>query len=488
MIDLLRKRLEKNHLLLFILIFAILAVFILNNQIIGDPFSYYAWVRSALFDHDFNFLNEYTKFNPGSWTALAWPENLAYTQTGMLNNPFSIGPGLLWLPAVLIAYFLTFITNFFFALFGLEAIINDGYSFYYQFLVCFWNYLLGLAGIYFTYLVVTKFFGKRLSLYATLAIVFGTAVFNYLYNEPTSSHNTSLFIIGLLYFLLFNQKEKSIKQWFLIGLVSGFVFLVRWQQIIFLLPVAWELFQNLRNKAFTNIISFCLIFFPTISLQFLAWWAISGSFIFLPQGTGFVSLTGFLAGSPPAFIRVLFSANHGLFYWTPVVAIAVIGLIFCLKKYSIARWGLLIFILSLVINSNLSDLFGGYSFSGRRFIENSFFLTFGLAGLIKYFKENFVFLLGLVFLILWNFALTTLYIAQVIPGWGYLVFPNWLIDQFSAWKHIFKFVGHSSVGRSIYYFLDGKGYEYLAFAVISLSLLVFGFLLFYKILKRIPGK
>ena len=458
----------------------------MKSRIIGDPFSYYAWVRSALFDHNFNFLNEYTTFNTDkNWTAIAWPKELSYTKIGLLNNPFSIGPAILWTPFVLAAYALTFFTNIFFALFKLPVLPNDGYSFYYHFLVSFGNYFLGIVGLFLIYLILTLYFSKDISLLATIGITFGSAVFNYLYNEPTSSHVTSIFVISLFFFLFLNLKKNRWLNWLLLGVAGGLIFLVRWQQIIFLLPAAWQLIKKHRPQ---HIFGFTLGFIPVAALQFLAWYAISGSFFYVPQGSGFISLTGFLQGSPPNLIGILISANHGLFYWTPITAFALFGLlILSFRKVTLARWGLLLLLLSLLINSSLSDLHGGYSFSARRFIEDSLFFAIGLAGFLEWFRTNLSRLIFILAFSLWNLLLVLQYAAYKIPGWGYLVFPDWVKNQFVAWLYLPAFIGHSALGSNLYHFIKGEGASFLLFDFAIIFSYLVGSVLFYKIGVRFLG-
>ncbi|OGY26205.1 MAG: hypothetical protein A2Z24_01410 [Candidatus Woykebacteria bacterium RBG_16_44_10] len=474
------KTTTRSHLLLFTLIFFFSALFFLKSRILGDPFSYYAWVRSAFFDHNFNFYNEYTTFNiDKNWTAIAWPKELAYTKIGLLNNPFSIGPAIFWTPFVILAFILTSLINILFTILRLPILPNGGYSFYYHFLVSFGNYFLGAIGIFLIYLILTRYFSKSISLLSTFGIAFGSSVFNYLYNEPTSSHVTSIFIISLFYFLFLNLKKNRLRHWLLLGVIGGLIFLVRWQQIIFILPAGWQLARDCQLK---NILAFSLGFIPICSLQFLAWYAISGSFFYIPQGSEFVSLTGFLQGTPPNFIKILFSANHGLFYWTPVVMFALLGLIILsLQKVTLARWGLLILILSLIINSNLSDIHGGFSFSARRFTEDSLFLAIGLAGFLEWFKTNLFRMSFILVFSIWNVLLVLQYAAYKIPGWGYLVFPDWVKNQFTAWTHLPYFIGHSALGSNMYYFLKGKGVSFLIFDFIIVLSYLLGLVLFYKL-------
>src|SRR5439155_26391092 len=55
--------------------------------------------------------------------------------------------------------------------------------------------------------------------------------------------------------------------------------------------------------------------------QLLAWKAVYGGFLALPQGPGF------MVWDAPAWSQVLFSARNGLFAWAPLCAIAAGGLV-----------------------------------------------------------------------------------------------------------------------------------------------------------------
>ena len=98
----------------------------------GDGIQYYAYVRSMVFDADFNFVNDYQLLygseDGGVWTTTR-------TSTGHAINLMSIGPALLWLPAFLMAYAATWAIN----LFGAQVPL-DGIALPFQLSV-------GLAGI-----------------------------------------------------------------------------------------------------------------------------------------------------------------------------------------------------------------------------------------------------------------------------------------------------------------------------------------------------
>jgi hypothetical protein len=71
--------------------------------VVGDAVHYYVYVRSAVFDRDLHFLNEYKRLYrlervpPGiDWLAIP-------TATGHVRNMMSIGPAIAWTPGFLLA-------------------------------------------------------------------------------------------------------------------------------------------------------------------------------------------------------------------------------------------------------------------------------------------------------------------------------------------------------------------------------------------------
>src|SRR5579872_2637471 len=85
-------------------LFFLLTLPLVNPWVRGDGVGYYSYVRSVLIDHDLNFENDYLAGNESfvkSRTDAAGhllPE--MYTKTGRVENHFSVGPAILWAPAL----------------------------------------------------------------------------------------------------------------------------------------------------------------------------------------------------------------------------------------------------------------------------------------------------------------------------------------------------------------------------------------------------
>ncbi|KAB2854351.1 MAG: hypothetical protein F9K46_17070, partial [Anaerolineae bacterium] len=55
-------------------------------QITGDGLSYYAYLRSLVFDRDLDFTNEFTDYNPAHH---ATPDPNLKTEVGKVGNPYA---------------------------------------------------------------------------------------------------------------------------------------------------------------------------------------------------------------------------------------------------------------------------------------------------------------------------------------------------------------------------------------------------------------
>ncbi len=78
----------------------------MNPWVRGDGVGYYAYLRSPLIDHDLRFENDYLAGNEsfvhvpcGCRRAALFPRNLH--EDGYVENHFTVGPAILWAPAVI---------------------------------------------------------------------------------------------------------------------------------------------------------------------------------------------------------------------------------------------------------------------------------------------------------------------------------------------------------------------------------------------------
>ncbi len=158
---------------------------------------------------------------------------------------------------------------------------------------------------------------------------------------------------------------------------------MRWQDAILLAPVALDLLVRLRARqfSFARVVGLGAIALGAAALAFIpqmvVWMVLYGQPLAMPQGGSFMRWT------EPALWSVLFSDWHGLFTWTPIVVIALVGLVPLARKHgTLAAGAILFLLLSWYVNAAVADWWAGEAFGSRRFLSCFPILALALAALI----------------------------------------------------------------------------------------------------------
>lgn len=425
---------------LFVFIFSLLLIKVwsIGWSLGSDGLGYYAHIRSIMVDHDLDYANEYRNFNPLGHSV---PDPDIKTPTGRVPNNYPIGPAFLWIPFFLIAHTITWLSN------SLGYFIpRNGYSLPYQVLIGLGPQIYGLIGLAFILRIIRHFYPQNIALIATLTIVLSTNVIYYLTVESTMSHAFSLFTVSLfIYYGIKNYKTKNKRQYFVYGLLGALMTLTRYQNGLFMLFPIFELFDsffNSRNytvnlkilikKGFVYLFGFLLGITP----QLIFWKIIYGSYYIKAYGT-----KSFYGGSTH-FIDILFSSNHGLFAWTPIILFSIIGLFFF--AYNQRKWGVFFLVLLLgqyFVNSTWHGWTFGASYSIRSFINCTFIFSIGLAALIHR-LQNYtkIITFSILFFILWNFLLIIQYSLGYIPPSGNYEISTIINAQFYLLRNALEYI------------------------------------------------
>jgi hypothetical protein len=346
------------------------AIFLLHakiteTSIYSDGRFYYATTRSLVKDYDIKFANEYRYLNMQT----------DFTNETYVWNMYPPGAPILW-------SFLFWQTDN--VMMTLEKIglgvDTSGFSIIYQSSVAISGIILGLLGIYLIYHLLTKYFGKRASFLASMALLFTTNLFFYVAVEPVNSHAVSFFTSALFtYYFLHHKKERY--YYFLLGVLGGFAGLVRTQDLLILtLPALQLLIKHLLNSR-KNLHSLfqlgggaALAFSP----QIIFWKKIFNTFWYSPYidyGFNFIK---------PKILHVLFNTQNGLFLLTPIVGVSFIASFFLGKKLNnIKFYAIFYFLLQLYLVSSWNYYTQGGSYSIRMMITTYPLLAFGIAKVIQ---------------------------------------------------------------------------------------------------------
>jgi hypothetical protein len=379
-------------------LFAVVLPFVTHRIYASDEIQYFAYTHSLFFDRDLDFGNEYMHFyasNPDKFRAIY--TDLYLKRESLTQLPINVAPigtGLFWLPAYAVAHLLVSLAD------SLGANIPaDGYSQPYITAICLTSYLLGCAGLLLCYFMSRRLFGRRVSAAGVVLTWLATPVVFYTVVAPPWSHATSLFTVTLfLWYWLRTRKEagrewREWREWLLLGLCAGLMMLVREQDALFLVVPGLEVAVHLvvqwrkngvgdRNAIMRPIaglllmgVTAAIVFIP----QLIAYRVITGQF-----GPSKVVASKFTWTSPNA-LNVLFSPEHGLIPWTPIVVVALAGLAFLWQRDRLltAALALAFFVQVYVAGSFLTWQSAG-SFGQRRFINSTSIFVLGLVALLSW--------------------------------------------------------------------------------------------------------
>jgi hypothetical protein len=405
-----------------------------NPWVRGDGVGYYAYGRALLIERRLDFTQDWIRANPtfrmGRVDSADHILPDQYTRTGRLDNHFTMGPAILWSPFLLAAHLGVKTSD------ALGAHIEaDGFSRPYIIAMACGTALYGFLGIWLSFQIAKKFFPERWAFLATLGIWFASSLPVYLYFNPSWSHAHSAFAIALfVWYWLRTQDDRTSLQWILLGLIGGLMMDVYYPNAILLLLPAmesvrayWAHFQEssatrtslglmlARDSLF--VIALFLALLPTFITRRIVYGNLFES--------GYIPLR-LWHWTSPVLGRVLFSADHGLFSWTPVLALACVGLILLwLREPRFGGSLLLVFAVFNYFIASYPDWDGISSFGNRFFVSLTALFVVGLAAFFDWLARVWQTRHVAVFayaatalLIVWNLGLVFQWGTHLIPARG----------------------------------------------------------------------
>jgi hypothetical protein len=193
--------------------------------------------------------------------------------------------------------------------------------------------------------------------------------------------------------------------------------------------------QSVSNLFFSHFL-FAVVLLVSLLPTFISRQIVYGN----PFESGYVSLRDWLWTSP-VFFSVLFSSNHGLLSWTPVLLFSILGLfLFCRRIPRVGGPLLAAFLAFYLFISCYPDWAGISSYGNRFFVSLTPLFILGLAVFLdrfaQFFRSGRVALLAasvpLALLVLWNFGLIFQWGSHLIPARGPVSFAEIAHNQFSA--------------------------------------------------------
>lgn len=430
-----------------LLVLFLLSLPMLNPWVRGDGVGYYALARAPLIQHDLDFTRDYQEanasFRENRLDKNGQPASEFRTRTGHLENHFTVGPALLWAPFLLVTH-----AGVLLARSMGSAVPADGFSAPYRIAMALATAVYGFLGLLISFRLARKYVDETWALLATLAIWWASSLPVYMYFNPSWSHAHSAFVVALfLWYWHETRDSRTLGQWILLGALAGLTLDVYYANVMLFVILPFEAVREYsaairkatpgtpgvsqlvaRHAAFAAALLLCML--PT----FIAHRIIYGSML----ETGYIPVSQWSWLSPDLF-SVLFSANHGLLSWTPVLLFAFIGLVAFWR--SVPRVGaafLLAAIAFYYFIASYPDWAGISSYGSRFFISLTPLFILGLAVFLDRFTRIFrtrraalaaacVFLACFVF---WNAGLMFQWGTHLIPARGPISFPQMIRNQF----------------------------------------------------------
>jgi hypothetical protein len=410
----------------------------------NDGMMNYIYVRSLVLDGDFDLTNEFEEFVPAKFQHIAEEARQLGKPPDPSNEP---GPAFLWAPFFVLTHWIVLLLG----RWGLD-IPADGYSYPYINAVCVSGLLWGFIAVLIAYAVCRRYYPAHIAACSVTVLWLSSTFYWYTVMEPSMPHATAAAAVSLfLYLWLKVRGSGSIADWIVVALAGGLLLSMQRYSAFLLLAPALTLcgmvlrsFREGRFRVSRRLAwglagaGLAFLFTALPVLLYNLHYSREGSFLRMGDLTGFT----LRHWNDPRIGEFLFSSNHGLFSWTPVAYLSVLGLFLLMKKdRRLSAVLLLTMVTGLYLLSSTWDWWAGYAFGSRRTTEFFLILALGFCGVVELFLRRPAILAigaGLV-LVGWNFLLAGQVKRGEVPMMGTFAFSDAAARGAERW---YRLAGH----------------------------------------------
>jgi hypothetical protein len=381
--------------------------------VFGDALHHYVQLRSMVFDRVLKFTNDYLHlYGPGAGQDEETAWIVRTNATGHIRNLMPVGPALLWAPLFLLVSAGVWIADLLGASYPL-----DGYARLFQASTGFSGIVAAGLGAWFAYRAAASLVSRRAAIWATLAVWLSSSALYYSVISPTYSHAASMLAVSGFWLAFVRTRERhDVARYALLGGLAGIAALMRWQDaVLAAVPIADAFVHrdslSVRNsflRATTAGAAAAAAFLP----QSIVWQRLYGHPLTIPQGASFMKW-----GSP-ALASVLLSDNHGLFSWTPILLLSIVGLAMLVRQRPRIGIPLAAFLAaSWYVNASVVDWWAGEAFGARRFVACFPVFEIGTATLFERWREREFAVAGVSVIFIALNGLLLVQYQSVMHGW-----------------------------------------------------------------------
>ncbi|MGB6787376.1 MAG: hypothetical protein WBE20_04490, partial [Candidatus Acidiferrales bacterium] len=420
-----------------------------NPWVRGDGVGYYAYARALVVNHNLQFQQDWLRANPsfssGRIDAAGKLRADQYTRTGHLDNHFTIGPALIWMPFLAVTHLAVLAADRFGA-----RVPADGFSWPYVGTMALVTACAGFLALFISFRLARKYFSERWAFLATLGIWFASSLIVYMYFNPSWSHAHSAFVVAL--FLSYWDRTRGTRtflQWAVLGLIAGLMLDMYYPNAVFLFVVLVEMAgialsavrgeSSKRSASLASLVAKGGLFSVALIFAFLPTLVTRRIIYGSPFSTGYSGVVEVWHFTNPLLGKVLFSSDHGLFSWTPILLLASVGIFFLLRRDR--ELGLALILASLafyLLIATYPDWDGISSFGNRFFVSLTPVFILGLAAFFSAWEHvlrnsrtalsSSIALVAL--LIVWNLGLLFQWGMHLIPDRGPISWSAMASNQF----------------------------------------------------------
>lgn len=400
-----------------VLVACALVCVVVNPDIRGDGHGYYAWVASAVVDHDLDFRNQYAHGNVlfqdrfFDDAGVVVPDRV--TRTGHVDNQWAVGPAVLWLPWFLAAHAIVRVSG---------ADPQDGYALVYRRACAAGSACYGVLALWLSVLGARQFGATARLAWGSALIVWGaSSLLVYMLLLPFYAHAAGAFTVAwCLYFgLRARPRSLTMGEWATWGALAGLMAMTYLANAVFAVvavPVWWSAWRrDGAGSAVARGAAFLAAAVAAGAPQWIGKALVYGS----PFVTGYDEQWHWLS---PQLWNTAFSPNHGVLLWTPVVGIGLIGCAMLARRQPA--------MVSMLVGAGVFyELIASYgnwhglsSFGNRFFTAWTFLVVVGVAAVAEWARRRpwamRASLAVALCLVLWNAALAFQWAAKMMPNRG----------------------------------------------------------------------
>lgn len=354
-----------------------------NHVIHNDSIIYYEYLPATFIFKDLTF--DFVSNLPSDFNGHIWL-NDPYNKGDKVPK-FTMGLSIMYMPFFLMGHIVAHFSNF----------STYGYSMPYFIFICIGTWFYAFLGLFYLRRILLLYFNETVTGFTLIGIALSTNLFNYVVQDTAMSHAYSFFLFSSFIWQTIKwHQNKTIKKAILLGLTMGLISLIRPTNALLALVFVLYDVKSLKElkekmKLFWNYklnLGFIILFSILVWVPQLIFWKYNtGHWFCFSYGE-----EGFFFSSPK-ILEGLFSYRKGWLVYTPIMMIAMVGLVFLYRQAN--KWFLPVVVflpLNIYVVYSWWCWWYGGGYGSRPMIDSYALMAIPLASFFSFFdvKTNYL--------------------------------------------------------------------------------------------------